>query len=143
MINNTLLLVDDDVDETELLTEGIHSVDHTIKCHVTNNGAEALNILQTIPAPDLIFVDINMPKMNGWEYLRHLQNHALYKEIPVIIYSTSSYQKDLEYATENGAWGFLTKPDDFEKLKAILHIVLKKRKEPWDTTLTLNLNTLI
>ncbi|SEP35940.1 Response regulator receiver domain-containing protein [Niastella yeongjuensis] len=72
---------------------------------------------------DVIFLDINMPKIDGWECLKQLKNNPDYNSIPVIIYSTSSAKKDIETAYNLGAQLFLSKPEDFRELTKILEVV--------------------
>ena len=118
------LLVDDDIDDIELLREGLSSVDETIICAEAANGFDALDALESKPLPDLIFLDINMPKMDGWECLKVLKSNPAYNDVPVLMYSTSSNQKDISTASDLGAWGFYTKPDDFKSLKQKLRIII-------------------
>lgn len=125
-MSKNFLLVDDDSDDIELLREGLASVDDTIVCHNAKDGYDALELLQKIEKPDLIFLDINMPKMGGWECLQNLKRNPSYKDVAVLIYSTSSFEKDIDTAADLGAWGFYTKPDDFKSLKKTLQIILER-----------------
>jgi CheY-like chemotaxis protein len=70
--------------------------------------------------PNVIFLDINMPQMNGWQCLSALKSDPATKEIPVIIYSTSSHERDKQIAMELGASGFITKPSNYHSLRSIL-----------------------
>jgi CheY-like chemotaxis protein len=70
--------------------------------------------------PELIFLDINMPGMNGWETLRELRNHDQYKKIPVVMYSTSSANKEGQRALDAGAICFYQKPSRFNLLRDFL-----------------------
>jgi len=119
-MNNVFLLVDDDSDDSELFGEAIQENNPEIAVHVATNGREAFNVLNEIEQPDLIFLDINMPIMNGWECLAKLKISAEYKNIPVIMYSTSSHKKDIDLAAETGAITFLSKPHDYQELRRIL-----------------------
>jgi CheY-like chemotaxis protein len=117
------LLADDDADDAELFGEALVSIEPPVEfCHV-EDGEEVFNFLSktTNKKPDLIFLDLNMPRMSGWQCLARLKNDIYFKDIPVIIYSTSSHQRDKEIAIELGAMGFLTKPSDFKLLKKLLH----------------------
>jgi len=121
------MLVDDDMDDTELFTEAVGSVDASVSCLNAFDGKEALAKLYNKAGskPDLIFLDINMPIMNGWQFLSHLKDDEKLKEIPVIMYSTSSKMTDFRTALDSGALCFFTKPDSFITLKNILRIVLE------------------
>lgn len=120
------LVIDDDSDDTELFTEAVGSVDASVSCINAAHGREALDKLsgQHISRPDLIFLDINMPVMNGWQFLSNLKGNPQLQQIPVIMYSTSSDRHDLRTAMSAGALCFFTKPDNFRTLKNILQIVL-------------------
>lgn len=125
MLEKVFLLADDDRDDTELFCEGLASIDNNIICHCTQNGQEALNKLAELAQkPNLIFIDINMPVMNGWQCLKALKAHEIYKNIPVIIYSTSSNQKERDIANDLGALCFFKKPDDFLQLKSALEVIV-------------------
>jgi CheY-like chemotaxis protein len=126
MMAKTFLLVEDDSDDTELFTEAIEAVDASVRCYSVSNGKEALDklIANTISAPDIIFLDINMPEMNGWQLLNKLKDDRALKNIPVIMYSTSSQIKDIKHASVSGALCFFTKPNSFSHLKNILEVVV-------------------
>ena len=100
----TFLLADDDSDDKTLFCEALSEIDPTIVCQTASDGSEALTILsqKRIKEPSIIFLDINMPVMDGWQCLRKLKEHPDHRNIPVIMYSTSSYQRDIELALENG-----------------------------------------
>jgi CheY-like chemotaxis protein len=86
------LLIDDDTDDWELFSEALAAVDPIIVCHHATGGADAFNRLRNreFSTPDIIFLDINMPVMDGWQFLTQLKSEEALRHIPVIIYSTSS-----------------------------------------------------
>lgn len=120
------LVIDDDSDDRELFSEALASVDPVIVCDQATDGAEALKRLaaREIAAPDIIFLDINMPVMDGWQFLTRLKSEDRYKDIPVIVYTTSSNMKDKRIADDLGALCFITKPHAFGRLKNMLGIVV-------------------
>jgi CheY-like chemotaxis protein len=119
------LLIDDDTDDRELFSEALASVDPVIICDQATDGAEALIRLgDGAETPDLIFLDINMPVMNGWQFLSRLKAQDAYKHIPVVVYSTSSNIKDKRIAGEMGAICFITKPHAFRLLQNMLGVVV-------------------
>jgi CheY-like chemotaxis protein len=130
MMPKTFLLVDDDGDDTDLFTEAIGAADASVRFYSAIDGKEALAKLSEkgIGAPDIIFLDINMPEMNGWQFLSTLQGDGTLKDIPVIMYSTSSQIKDIKNASASGALCFLTKPNSFLQLKKILEVVISYMK---------------
>jgi CheY-like chemotaxis protein len=126
MTEKTFLLVEDDNDDCELFTEAIEAVDASVRFYFASDGIEALDKLSdnAIQSPDIIFLDINMPQMNGWQFLNRLKEDKTLKDIPVIMYSTSSQMKDMKKASASGALCFLTKPNSFLHLKKMLEVVV-------------------
>ena len=120
-----ILLVDDDSDDQLFFTDALSEVNPDIECITAKNGLEAIVHLKTIsPMPTIIFLDLNMPFMNGFECLAELQKENKFKNIPVVIYSTSSNTIDVERTKEMGAKHFMTKPSDFNILKTKLREIL-------------------
>jgi len=120
-----ILLVDDDADDQLFFMDAISSIDKSLHCDVANNGIEAISHLKKFPPPPaVIFLDLNMPKMNGYECLQQIKQQENFKEIPVIIITTSSNQKEAERTKNMGARTFLTKTSDFKKLKFQLNEIL-------------------
>ncbi len=123
MHKKIFLLVDDDSDDTEMFGEALASVDSTIVLHTAVNGQTALGKLEELTEkPDIIFLDINMPVMNGWECLKALKDNEAYRHIPVGMISTSNHKREMEIAAQLGALCFMTKPSDFEILKKALKL---------------------
>ena len=122
----TFFIVDDDIDDQDLFIEAVNEVDDSIECMSASNCEEALDLLKNkkIGMPDMIFLDLNMPRLNGKQCLAELKKEAHLADIPVIIYSTSSEKRDIEETSRLGAAHFLTKPNKFEELcKAISYVV--------------------
>ncbi len=122
----SILLVDDDTEDAELFSEALSETEASIKFTRAIDGCDAIEILEKGVSPDIIFLDINMPRMNGWECLGKLKSKAAYKDIPVIMYTTSSNQNEKEIAINFGAINFISKPNNFTDLKKILESVIKK-----------------
>jgi CheY-like chemotaxis protein len=121
-----ILLVDDDPDDVSLFHEALTEVNSLINFHSAKNGLKALELLLSAQAitPDLIFLDINMPEMNGWRCLTELKSTPLLTQIPVIMFSTSATNKEEEKASSLGAIGIYQKPERFEELKHLLKAVI-------------------
>src|SRR5690348_12426970 len=93
----TCLLIDDDPDDREIFGIALEEVDKVCRYITTENGIEALELLEdSTSIPDFIFLDLNMPLMDGKECLREIKKIPHLNRVPVIIYSTSSYEKDVE-----------------------------------------------
>lgn len=107
-----LLLVDDDEDDREFFLQVMEEVLPDVTCETAANGKIALDKLNTThQRPDLIFLDLNMPLMNGRQFLREIRNYKHLTEIPVVILSTSSDAQTISETIALGAKHFITKPD--------------------------------
>lgn len=117
-----ILLIEDNEGDILLTTELLD--DYRIKnsLSVTHDGYETIEFLnqclkaKNILLPDLILLDINLPRINGLEVLSYLKKNDDLKHIPVFILSTSATEFDIQRANEQAANGFLTKPLTFESL---------------------------
>lgn len=110
-----VLLIEDDMIEVMKLHRAVKSLelDHTIK--EANNGEEALHFLnQKDNLPDIILLDLNMPKINGIEFLNILKADDRLRYIPTIILTTSSNQRDLLECYKLGIAGYMLKPLKYE-----------------------------
>lgn len=123
-----LFIIDDDVEDQEIFKEAIKEIDNTILCYSAISGEEALRQLQqeVVVLPDLIFLDLNMPKLNGKQVLKEIKKINLLRAIPIIMYSTSFAPRDIEEVTKLGAAFHLLKPSRFEDLCKALKVVLSK-----------------
>ncbi|SKC65523.1 Response regulator receiver domain-containing protein [Ohtaekwangia koreensis] len=114
-------MADDDQDETDLFGEALRDIDQSLELYSAANGKEAISALYRGQVrPEIIFLDINMPEMNGWDCLTTLKSDATLREIPVVMYSTSSAGLDGKRAVQSGAICYLEKPPSFLKLKDFL-----------------------
>jgi CheY-like chemotaxis protein len=137
------LLVDDDTDDRELFSEALASVNPDITCDLAADAQEALEKLyDNEDTPDVIFLDINLPAMTGWQFLRNLKSTEVYKDIPVIMYSTSNNQRDKDIARDLGALCFITKPNAFGKLKSTLAIIITYMDRQWHGQISTAVNDL-
>lgn len=120
-IPKNILLADDDSDDRDLFKEAIGLVNPHVQVTIVRDGEELIEYLtNNLPGPDMIFLDLNMPRKNGKECLDEITNHTRWKEIPVVIYTTSINPKDVEDCARKGAFDFVRKPNSFEDLKIIL-----------------------
>lgn len=123
-MNKIILLADDDWDDTEMFCEALADIDENIICHCAENGDVALKMLKDHDKiPGIIFLDLNMPVMNGWECLKEIKQDERYKDIPVIMISTSSHKNDMETAASLGALCYFVKPNTFKDLKQVLELI--------------------
>jgi CheY-like chemotaxis protein len=120
-----ILLIEDDTIEVMKFNRVVKTLNLNHKIIEANNGEEALEILRIKEIiPDIILLDLNMPKLNGLEFLRILKNDESLKFIPSIVLTTSSNHKDLLECYKIGIAGYLLKPlkyDDYmERIKKLL-----------------------
>lgn len=124
MEHKMILMADDDIDDTEMFCEALEDISDDINYHCVINGNEVIALLSNrAKKPDLIFLDLNMPVMNGWECLKLLKEDRVNNDIPVIMISTSSHKGDIENALNRGAIGYLVKPNNFNDLKLVLQCI--------------------
>lgn len=116
-----ILLIDDDVEDQEIFNSALSVVSNALECVCFANAKEALSQLNANELnPDVIFLDLNMPIMSGQEFLMQIKSIDHLKQIPVIIFSTSSNPATISITKELGAIDFITKPNRFDALVDIL-----------------------
>lgn len=112
--NFLCFLVDDDPDDQEIFMDVLHEISPSIHCVTACNGEEAINKLKSREVePDLIFLDLNMPLMNGQQFLKAWKLLEDCSKVPVIILTTSSDKRSVEETMKLGARGYITKPDKY------------------------------
>ena len=121
-----VLCIDDDPDDTEFFYEAIKTISPEAQCLVANDGLTALRILRSEPAPNIIFLDINMPRMSGREVLIQIKKNYKWSQIPIIIYSTAIIPRDADDYKKLGALDVVKKLAKFNDLFNALQVILKK-----------------
>lgn len=120
------LFIDDDVDDQEFFCDAAQIVDPSILCTFAGNGVEALSKLSNEAyTPDFIFIDMNMPKMNGRETLAEIRKMERLNAAAVYIYSTAAAPRTTDEMMELGATDFLIKPSSVQGLQDLLGKILK------------------
>ena len=113
----TCLLVDDDPDDREVFLMTLDLIDRDIDCRTANNGADASAMVDPATQPDFIFLDVNMPKMNGIACLERLREMGVTSKI--FMYSTTAEERVVERSRQLGA-GFIVKPVSHKILQTVL-----------------------
>lgn len=121
-MNKTVLLVDDDKDEHEVFQHELHKYDSSIKLFSAYNGKEGFELLEKVSV-DFVFLDINMPVMNGIEFLKVMKKNVALKYIPVIIYTASDGRSFKKMALDEGAVSYFTKPNTVEGMRKLFQNV--------------------
>lgn len=126
--NIRVLLTDDDEDDREFFADAIADLQLNFPVEFCNNGLELLNRLydKSLPLPDIIFLDLNMPIMSGFETLQQIRDDIQFKNIPLIaIYSTSATEEGIKNTFGLGANAYVVKPIHFDDLKKLLKKVIE------------------
>jgi len=119
-------LIDDDPDDKEIFCMALEDMKQKISCTYARDGIEALRKLEDIHfRPDYIFIDMNMPRMNGNKCLEEIKKIDRIKEVPVFMYSTSADPSIVAETRQLGAAGFIVKPTSILELTKTLTIYLK------------------
>ena len=121
-----ILLADDDDDDRLFFKDAIEEVKVKTVVTMVNDGVELMDYLLNpeIHLPNLVFLDLNMPRKNGMECLKEIRSNNKLKDLSIAIYSTSAMEKDIEETFVKGANIYIKKPNDFEVLKNILAKVI-------------------
>ena len=121
-----ICLADDDEDDRLFFTDAFDELRINTKVSTFNDGVELMNYLNNEDSilPNVLFLDLNMPKKNGVECLLEIKQNEKFSDIAIAIYSTSSSEEHIEETFINGANIYIKKPNDFEKLKKILSEVV-------------------
>lgn len=121
-----ILLAEDNEGDILLTTEALEEAKIHIKLSVVRDGKEAMDFVGKqgkytgVPLPDLLLLDVNLPKKNGHEVLKYVKGTQNSKHIPVIMLTTSSSEKDINACYDNHANCFITKPVDANEFLAVV-----------------------
>jgi CheY-like chemotaxis protein len=125
-----LLVVEDTPSYLYLIQKAFHSRQGEIRWELTvaEDGERALHLLfeeeaESVPLPDLILLDWNLPKVSGSEVLRRIKEHSKLRRIPVLVFSTSKEDEDIHAAYDSHANGYITKPDSGDMLATIVETI--------------------
>ena len=122
--NISLLLVDDDIDDQEIFLMTVDALNAAISCSTASNGEDALRILNNPEnaVPDFIFLDVNMPRMNGLQCLENIRNNKAFDRCGIYMYSTTAEEHVVEKSRKLNA-GFIVKPIHTNDLKERLRTI--------------------
>ena len=124
----TVFLIDDDTDDQEIFSEAMQKANGAAQCVFANDGIHALEKIREDPdfRPDYIFIDMNMPRMNGQQCLAEIKKFDRLKGVPVYMYSTSVDPESIEENKRLGAIDFIVKPSDINELIDTLRNLIQK-----------------
>jgi len=124
-----ILLVEDNEGDIVLTLEALRAAKVVNGVHVVKDGEAALqylrkeDIYKNMETPDLILLDINLPKVNGLEVLTEIKNDVDLTVITVVMLTTSDSEKDILESYQHHANCYITKPADFEKFMQVVHMI--------------------
>jgi CheY-like chemotaxis protein len=124
----TCFIIDDDPDDREIFAMALDSIGG-LQCEMAANGIQALEKLKTGEIPSYIFLDLNMPLMSGKDCLVEMNRIPQLKHVPIIIYSTSSENRDIKETKELGAFDYIVKPTSLTELVSILTGIFDKAQQ--------------
>ena len=121
-----ILLADDDIDDCQFFKSVLTELQLTTTFTVVNDGEQLMKLLsdETNALPDVLFLDLNMPRKNGFECLAEINLSERLKKIPVVMYSTSLEKEVVNLLYKNGAQYFIRKPSEFPKFKKLVQQTL-------------------
>jgi CheY-like chemotaxis protein len=111
-----ILLADDDDDDRVLFQDALNDVNPRTQLKTVEDGEKLMKYLASVDGvhPDIIFLDINMPCKDGKQCLKEIRSNKELDKVPVIMFSTSNYEKDVEETFKNGANLYVSKPSFFK-----------------------------
>ena len=121
-----ILLADDDEDDRLIFKDAINEVKVKTKVTIVNDGVQLMDYLQETEdeLPQIVFLDLNMPRKGGIECLKEIRNDPRLKDLSIAIYSTSASEQDIEDTFIKGANIYIKKPNDFNTLVKVLGEVI-------------------
>ena len=115
-----IVIADDDVDDVELFETAVKEFSSDAKVSVAEDGEKLIDLLQKSSMPDVIVLDLNMPRMNGYDCLIEIRKNRKYNAVPIIILSTSASPDDVDFCISHGANAFEVKPQNFQALSKVV-----------------------
>ncbi len=121
-----IVLADDDKDDCMLFEDALLQLNKDSKLTISSDGQELIEMLKenVPPPPDVIFLDINMPRKNGFECLDAIRSTQEWQDIPVVVFSTTSQPDAIRKMYDGGADYFILKPRQFADLKTLISKIL-------------------
>jgi len=118
-----IFLADDDADDRMFFEDALNQLPIPIRLTLSNDGLELMRNLETV-VPDVIFLNLNMPRKNGFQCLEEIRNTPSLKDIPIVIFSTTVNEDAVNKTYQLGANYYIRKPHSFELLVKAIETVL-------------------
>lgn len=125
-LTHRLLLADDDMDDCVFFKDALEGLPVAATLITVNDGVKLMNLLTGLAdkLPDILFMDLNMPRKTGYECLLEIKMNSHLKHLPVIIFSTSLNSEVVDLLYEKGAHYYIRKPGEFSMLKKVIYKAL-------------------
>lgn len=121
----TIFYADDDADDIEYFTDAVHDLLGEVDLHTHMQAEQLIAALKNPPpSPEILFLDLNMPGKNGFQILTELRNTEQFKELPIVILSTSTDPATINKTRELGASYYVPKPNSYTSLKQSIKTAL-------------------
>ncbi len=139
VLYKNVFIADDDEDDRLLFARALNEIDKNINCEFATDGQSALLALrESVILPDILFLDLNMPKINGLECLRRIKDDIYLVKLPIVIFTTSQNPGDIESTHSLGANVYFSKPANYndlkERLERILNLDFESKNSRIDVT---------
>lgn len=119
-----ILLADDDAEDIDIFRQAFHEIDPQIQLSIAQDGEELLYLLEKGFCPDLVILDVNMPKKTGPECLASIRLQDQFNDVPVIMLSTSSVAGEVEGCITKGASWYYAKPETYAELLQLIRKII-------------------
>jgi len=135
-----IMLADDDMDDCGFFKKALAALPLSTHLSVVNDGEQLMQLLttETNELPDVLFLDLNMPRKNGMECLAEIKQNAKLKDLSVVIFSTSNDDAVMRKLFKDGAHIYIHKPGDFKQLKEVINNAIPIASEKVFTTSHVN-----
>ena len=123
-----ILVVEDNRDDIVFIEEALSETDYDVSLNVVRDGEEAVGYLERISAgekgtPDLVFLDLNLPRKSGLEFLHEMRGRERFRLVPVVVLTTSKAEDDIRKSYENFANSYIVKPIDLNEFIRLIRQV--------------------
>lgn len=126
IVNKLIFLAEDDQDDCDFFKSALNAIDHNHELAIFNDGVALMDQLQPgmQRIPDMVVMDLNMPRKNGRQCIADIRANALFNNMPIIVFSTSSWIKDVTDLYHQGADLFVVKPNTYKNLVNLINKIL-------------------
>lgn len=120
-----ILLIEDDIDDIDLLKDALDEKEVSYQMEVIMEGDKVYSYLESVEdLPEIIVMDLNLPKIGGKEILKEIKSSFTFTEIPIIVLTTSSAKEDIDYCNSMGISKYITKPATIDGWNATINSII-------------------